>query len=85
MDINLEGKSYENVIIHVGINDIIQKDELYVAEKERENLIQLKESLTKIKTKCRRFGIKNIFFSGLVILTRVILSVLDNVQIIPSR
>ena len=55
-DPTLENGSFGNAVIHVGTNDINNKDS--------SNSLQLLENLRKIAEKCFSYGIENIFISS---------------------
>jgi len=74
IDVNMEGKFYENCVIHAGINDIMENPNLSVID-------QLKQNITNIIKKCQSYGIKNIFLSGIVFSTRVNLDLLEKTHI----
>ena len=63
----------ETVLIHVGINDVLNG-------KSQSNTENLLSNIKYIVDKCRKFGEKIILISGLVFTTRVSLEVLDKIH-----
>ena len=70
IDVNLENSNSDTVIIHVGINDLLNGSN----EPQIDSLIQ---NIGMIIKKCRFYGIKSIFISDLVYTTNVKLSILE--------
>ena len=65
LDIHLEDRNTETVIIHVGVNDIIN-------ENSQSNIEKYISNVEKMVQKCRNYGVKKIFISGLVFSTKVL-------------
>ena len=65
LDVHLTNSSAEAVILHVGVNDLLEDN----SQLKIENLGNNLRSIT--------FGIKNVFISGLVYTTRIGLPVLE--------
>ena len=73
IDIHLEDKSIGTVILHVGLNDLLNGISQF-------NVDDLMSSIHKIIEKCKRVGVRNIFVSGLLYTTRVSLPILERVH-----
>ena len=59
----------DNAILHVGVNDLLEKN----SQSKIENL---GKNLKFMGVKCHTYGFKNVFISGLVYTTRIGLPVL---------
>ena len=70
LDVNIE-HSTDTVLIHIGVNDILQS----VSNMDR-LLLNVKEMVRK----CRFFGVKNMFVSGLVYTRRIRVNILNDLQ-----
>ena len=77
-DIHLEDKSTDILILHVGVNDLLNGN----SQSSVENLVL---NIHKIIEKCKRAGVRNIFVSSLVYTTRVSLPTLERVHILISN
>ena len=64
IDVHLKEKLIDTVIIHVGVNDLLN-------ENSQLKINQLIENIKKITQECVSFGVKKIYVSGLVFTTRV--------------
>ena len=73
IDIHLEDKSIGTVILHAGVNDLLN-------DNTQSNLDNLMSNIYKIPEKCKRVGVRYIFMSGLVYTTRVSLPMLERVR-----
>ena len=73
MDPTLAEGNYDTAIVHVGINDIINKDSLT-------KVANLVLNLEKIALKLKNYRIKNVCLSDLVFRTRVYLPLLSQVN-----
>ena len=73
LDIHLEDRNRETVIMHVGVNDVINDNSQSSIEKYISNL-------EKMVQKCRNYGVKKIFVSGLVFFTKVFLPMLEQIH-----
>ena len=69
LDVSLD-KYTDTVVIHIGINDILNS-----ASSVNVLLSNIKDMIKK----CRNFGVKHIFISGLVYTKRIIIEFLENV------
>ena len=78
IDIHLEDKSIDTVILHVGVNDVLNNN-------SQSNVDNLMSHIHKIIEKCKRVEVRNIFVSGLVYTTRVSLPILERVHILNSN
>ena len=78
IDIHLEDKSIDTVILHVGVNDILNGN-------SQCNVDNLMSNIHKIIEKCKRVGVRNIFVSGLVYTTMVSLPILERFYILISN
>ena len=70
LDVHLTNSSTDAVILHVGVNDLLEDNSQLKIENLGNNLRSMVE-------KCHTFGIKNVFISGLVYTTRIGLPVLE--------
>ena len=70
LDVHLTNSSTDAVILHVGVNDLLEDNSQLKIENLGNNLRSMVE-------KCHTFGIKNVFISGLVYTTRIDLPVLE--------
>ena len=73
MDIHLEGIQVATVVIHIGVNDLLNYSNQSRIDSFMNNIICMVE-------KCRNYGAKNIFLSGIVFTTRVSLDILIQVH-----
>ena len=78
IDIHLEDKSIDTVLLHVGVNDLLN-------DNSKSNVDNLMSNIHKIVEKCKRVGVRNIFVSGLVYTTRVSLPILERVHSLISN
>ena len=69
LDVHLTNSSADAVILHVGVNDLLEN-------KSQLNIENLGNNLRSMVENCHTFGIKNVFISGLVYTIRIGLSVL---------
>ena len=73
MDIHLEGIQVDTVVIHIGVNDLLNYSNQSRIDSLMNNIIRMVE-------KCRNYGVKNIFLSGIVFTMRVSLDILIQVH-----
>ena len=73
LDVNLKMYTPDTVLIHAGINDVLNN-------KSQSNTENLLSNIKYMVDKCRKFGVKNILISGLVFTTRVSLEVLEKIH-----
>ena len=66
IDIHVEDKSIDTVLLHVGVNYVLN-------DNSKSNVDNLMSNIHKIVGKCKRVGLRNSFVSGLVYTTRVTL------------
>ena len=78
MDIHLEGIQVDTVVIHIGANDLLNYS-------KQSRIDSLMNNIICVVEKCRNYGLKNIFLSGIVFTTRVILDILIQVHNIISN
>ena len=64
LDVRVNDKSIDPVIIHIGINDLLTNS-------SRSGLNNLIYNIKKVTKKCLMFDVKSVFISGLVYTTRV--------------
>ena len=69
MDIYLEGIQVDTVVIHIGVNDLLNYSNQSRTDSLMNNIICMVE-------KCRNYGVKNIVLSGMAFTTRVSLDIL---------
>ena len=72
LDVNLKMCTPDAVLIHAGINDVLNK-------KSQSNTENLLGNIKYMVDKCRKFGVKNLLISGLAFTTRVSLEVLEKI------
>ena len=70
LDVNIED-SADTVLIHIGVNDILQSVS---------NMDRLFLNVREMVRKCRFFGVKNMFVSGLVYTRRIHINILNDLQ-----
>ena len=73
LDIHLEDRNTETVIIHVDVNNIIN-------DNSQSNIEKYISNVEKMVQKCRNYGVKKIFISGLVFSTKVSLPMLEQIH-----
>ena len=73
LDVNLKMCTPDAILIHAGINDVLNK-------KSQSNTENLLGNIKYMVDKCRKFGVKNLLISGLVFTTRVSLEVLEKIH-----
>ena len=78
MDIHLEGIQVDMVLIHIGVNDLLNYSNQLRIDTLMNNIICMVEN-------CRNYGVNNIFLSGIVCTTRVTLNILIQVHIMISN
>ena len=74
LDVHLEDKNVNTVILHIGVNDLLNDD-------SPECVNMLMENLTKMIRKCRMYGVKNILVSSIVYTVKLELPLLENVHV----
>ena len=57
LDVNLDNKT-DTIILHIGVNDLLQDISL-------DNFNKFMKNLEYMVQKCRSFGVKRVFFSGI--------------------
>ena len=70
LDVNIDD-STDTVLIHIGVNDILQSVS---------NMDRLLLNVREMVRKCRLFGVKNMFASGLVYTRRIRVNILNDLQ-----
>ena len=70
LDVNIED-STDTVLIHIGINDILQSIS---------NMYRLLLNAREMVRKCRFFGVKNMFATGLMYTRRIRVNILNDLQ-----
>ena len=73
LDIHLEDLNTETVIMHVGVNDIID-------DNSQSNIEKYISYVEKMVQECRNYGVKKTFVSGLVFSSKVFLPMLEQIQ-----
>ena len=73
IDRTLEDHSFEAVIIHIGVNDII-------SNRSSPDFDHVLKNIKNIVQKCRSYGTENIFISGLLKTTRITADVIGKVN-----
>ena len=72
LDVNLDNKT-DTVILHIGVNDLLQDISL-------DNFNKFMKNLEYMVQKCRSFGVKRVFFSGITYTKRIAWQILDDVH-----
>ena len=70
LDVNIDD-STDTVLIHIGVSDILQSVS---------NMDRLLLNVREMVRKCRLFGVKNMFVSGLVYTRRIRVNILNDLQ-----
>ena len=70
LDVNIDD-STDTVFIHIGVNDILQSVS---------NMDRLLLNVREMVRKCRLFGVKNMFVSGLVYTRRIRVNILNDLR-----
>ena len=79
LDVLLEDRQINNkVVIHVGINDILRVS-------SQSNIDGLLQNIKNMPLKSTKFGVKNIFISGLVYTTRINIGILEKIHAVPQN
>ena len=73
MDIHLEEIQVDTVVIHIGVNDLLDYS-------NQSRIDSLMNNIICVVEKCRNYGVKNIFLSGIVFTTRGSLDILVQVH-----
>ena len=74
LDVHLEDRSTDTVILHIGVNDLLN-------DSSPESVNRLLDNLTKMIEKCKMYEVKNIFVSSIVYTTKLELSLLESVHV----
>ena len=77
IDVYLKEKLINIVIVHVGVNDLLNGN-------GQLKINQLSENIKKITQQCVSFWVKKIYVSGLVLTTRIDLQTLEIVHVLLS-
>ena len=64
VDVMLQDATYNATIIHVGVNDILNNQ-------SHDQTTQLICSLRKVSAKCKSYGVKHVFVSGLLYTSKI--------------
>ena len=75
LDVHLEDRQINTVVIHVGINDILR-------DSSQSSIDGLLQNIKNMSLKCTKFGVKNIFISGLVYTTRINIGILEKIHVV---
>ena len=70
LDVHLTNSSPDAVILHVGVNDLLE-------DNSKSKIENLEKNLRSMVDKCHTYGVKNVFISGLVYTARIGLTVLE--------
>ena len=70
LDVNLDNTT-DTVILHIGINDLLQ---------DMANNNNFMKNIEKMVQKCRSFGVKRVFLSGITITTRISCQQLEEIH-----
>ena len=72
LDVNLQDNNTESVILHVGVNDVLQ-------DCTETNINSFINNFQEMAKKCRSYNVKNVFISGIVYTERVNVKTLENI------
>ena len=75
LDVHLEERQINTVVIHVGINDILR-------DSRQSRIDGLFQNIKNTSLKCTKFGVKNIFISGLVYTTRINIGIFEKMHVV---
>ena len=64
LDVHLTNSSPDAVILHVGVNDLLE-------DNSKSKIENLEKNLRSMVDKCHTYGVKNVFILGLVYPTRI--------------
>ena len=78
IDVHLKEKLIDTVIVHVGVNDLLNGNSQF-------RINQLIENIKKITQKVVSFGVKKIYVSGLVCTTRIDLPTIERAHVLLSN
>ena len=79
LDVNLDHTT-DTVILHIGINDLLQ-DMAYNNNNLTDNSIKnFMKNIEQMVQKCRSFGVKRVFLSGITITTRISCQKLEEIH-----
>ena len=70
LDVHLTDCSPVAVILHVGVNDLLE-------DNSKSKIENLEKNIRSMVDKCHTYGVKNVFISGLVYTARIGLPVLE--------
>ena len=70
LDVHLTDCSPGAVILHVGVNDLLE-------DNSKSKIENLEKNIRSMVDKCHTYGVKNVFISGLVYTARIGLPVLE--------
>ena len=74
LDVHLEERQLNTVVIHVGINNILK-------DSSQSSIDGLLQNIKNMSLKCKKFGVKNIFISGLVYTTRISICIWEKIHV----
>ena len=75
LDVHLEDRQINTVVIHIGINDILR-------DSSQSSIDGLLQNIKNMALKCTKFGVKNNFISGLVYTTRINIGILEKIHVV---
>ena len=74
LDVHLEDRQINTVVIHVEIIDILRNS-------SQSSIDGLLQNIKNMSLKCKKLGVKNIFISGLVYTTRTNIGILEKIHV----
>ena len=74
LDVHLEDRQINAVFIHFGINDILR-------DSSQSSIDGIMQNIKNMHSKCKKFGVKNIFISGLVYTARTNIGILEKIHV----
>ena len=72
LNVNLDSTT-DTVLLHIGINDLLKDISI-------DNFINFMKNAEHMVQKCRGFGVKSVFFSGIVYTKRIAWQILNDVH-----
>ena len=74
LDVNLEDRQINTVVIYVEINDILR-------DRSQSSIDGLLQNIQNMSLKCKKIGVKNIFISGLVHTIRISTDIFEKIHV----
>ena len=81
LDVNLDHTT-DTVILHIGINDLLQDVANNNNNLTDNSIKNFMKNIEQMVQKCRSFGVKRVFLSGITITTRISCQQLEEIQLV---